>query len=160
MSLLMFLLWFRPSFCSGGWGRGYFCFPPTCVSEVEVDKRKQHKQSGQLWPENVSGDLYLQKNERKTKGGVPRLLNSITDTKKCFLFFFCICVMFRLSSAQITSPDLIPVFLYLKQKVIKCGSISSDQSACSLCMFFTALRVTYVPNCALAVAPLGSVCSS
>lgn len=72
-----------------GEGGGYFSFPPTCVSEV--DERKQHKQSGQLRPENVSGDLYLQENERKTRGSMPRLQNSIIDTKKK-AFFFLLCL--------------------------------------------------------------------
>lgn len=162
----MFLLWFRPfsssfpAFCSGGWGRGCFSFPPTRISQV--DESKQHEQSGQLWPENVSGDLYLQKNERWGAACLDYWIPSEIQKKKkkSFLFFFCICGEQRAwysdcPRLRCTSPNLIPVFLYRRQQVIKGGSIYSDQSAHLLCMFFTALPCvkTYVPNCAFAVAP-------
>lgn len=105
----------------------------------EVDERKQHEQSGQLWPQNVSGGLYLQKNERKMRGSVHRLLNSIRYSqkkkKKRFLFSFCVCGERPAWNSEChhlrcASPDFIPVFRYLRQQLITRGRFCSDQSAC------------------------------
>lgn len=60
--------------------------------------------------------------------------------KKSLLFFpLCICgeqpaFCSDCPRLRCTSPNLIQVFLYLRQQVIKRGSIYSDQSACLLCV--------------------------